>query len=214
MRTRVALLCAIAIAGAACAPRLRPLPGTAVARELPRTDLPAGHRRIVFRWELTDADLIARGEGAARIAAPDSVRLDFFLGGGVGGGAAIMIGDRLVLHEDANDMSRRLVPPAPLLWASLGRLAIGVTGPVLAVTNGRTLLADVGDPVVWRVTFVDDTLTRLERVDGSRVLEWVERSGDGRSVRYKHETQRRSLALVVTSNTPVGAFDPAIWSFP
>ena len=197
-----------------CAPRLKPLPGTPVPVTLPRTELAAGHRRIVFKWELTDADLIARGEGAARIASPDSARLDFFLGGGVGSGAAILIGDRLSLHEEANDMSRRLVPPAPLLWATLGRLAIGSIDKVNAVVNGATLQADVGDPIVWRVTFVRDTLIRLERVERERVLEWVERFGGGRSVRYKHETQRRALELTITSDNPVGAFDPAIWTFP
>jgi hypothetical protein len=148
------------------------------------------------------------------VASPDSARLDFFLGGGVGGGAAILVGDRLVLPPNANDMSERLVPPAPLLWATLGRLAIGRTDRLSAATSGQTLQADVGDPVVWRVTFIRDTLVRLERVDHDRVLEWVERSNDGRSVRYKHETQRRALELVITSNTTVGAFDPAIWSFP
>ena len=197
-----------------CAPRLRPLPGTAVPTQLPDTDLAPGHRRIVFRWELIDADLVARGEGAARIAWPDSARLDFFLGGGVGGGAAILVGDQLVLHQGANDMSSRLVPPAPLLWATLGRLAIGRVDKVLAARNGDALQADVGEPVVWRVTFQRDTLVRLERVERDRVLEWVERSVDGRSVRYRHETQRRGLELFITSNTLVGAFDPAIWSFP
>lgn len=209
-----ALLVLTAVTTVACAPRLRPLPGTPVTVDLPKTELPAGHRRIVFRWELVDADLVARGEGAARVASPDSARLDFFLGGGVGGGAAILIGDRLVLPPNANDMSERLVPPAPLLWATLGRLAIGTMDRVAAATIGRELRADVGSPVVWRVTFLADTLVRLERVDRDRVLEWVERSNDGRSVRYKHETQRRALELVITSNTAVGAFDPAIWSFP
>lgn len=209
-----AVLVIAAAASLGCAPRLTPLPGTPTAVPLPATELPPGHRRIVFRWELTDADLIARGEGAARIASPDSARLDFFLGGGVGGGAAILIGDQVVLHEDATDMSRRLVPPAPLLWATLGRLAIGTLDKVTAATNGATLQADVGDPIVWRVTFRRDTLIRLERVDRDRVLEWVERSGDGRTVRYKHETQRRALELTITSNSSVGAFDPAIWSFP
>jgi hypothetical protein len=209
-----ALLWVTVATALACAPRLRPLPGTPVTVDLPRTDLAAGHRRIVFRWELVDADLVARGEGAARVASPDSARLDFFLGGGVGGGAAILVGDRLVLPPNANDMSERLVPPASLLWASLGRLAIGKTDRVSAASSGQTLQADVGNPVVWRVTFIRDTLVRLERVDHDRVLEWVERSSDGRSVRYKHETQRRALELVITSNTAVGAFDPAIWSFP
>lgn len=212
MSSRVSVLVLIAVV-VACAPRLRPLPGTPTPVQLPNSELPAGHHRILFRWELVDADLVARGEGAARIAAPDSARLDFFLGGGVGGGAAILLGDRLMLHESANDMSRRLVPPAPLLWATLGRLAIGPTDLVRAARIGDELRADVGDPIVWRVTFRRDTLVRLERVERDRVLEWVERSIDGRSVRYKHETQRRALELVITSNTRVGAFDPAIWSF-
>lgn len=181
---------------------------------LPRAELPEGRRRIVFRWELSDADMVARGEGAARVAPPDSVRLDFFLGGGVGGGAAILIGDRLVLDEQSGDMSRRLVPPPPMLWAALGRLAIANRDKVVAVANAETLQADIGEPVVWRVTFVRDTLTRLERVEDQRVLEWVERSRDGRTLRYRHETQRRALELSITSNSPVGAFDPAIWSFP
>lgn len=202
------------LAVSACAPRLRPLPGTPTPIALPEAELPAGHRRIVFRWELVDADLVARGEGAARIAPPDSVRLDFFLGGGVGSGAAILIGDRLTLHEQANDLGRRLVPPPPMLWASLGRLAVGDADRVRAVASAESLQADIGEPVVWRVTFVRDTLARLERVDRDRVLEWVERSRDGRTVRYEHETQRRSLELFITSNSSVGAFDPTIWSFP
>lgn len=210
-RTFLALL-ALGVIG--CAPRLRPLPGTTVSPVLPRAELQAGHRRVVFRWELTDADLIARGEGAARIAAPDSVRLDFFLGGGMGSGAAVLIGNDLALQDSANDITRRLVPTPPLLWAALGRLAIGKADTVMAAAHGQSLQADVGDPVVWRVTFIADTLSRLERVDRNRVLEWVERSRDGRTVRYKHETQRRSLELVITNNSAVGAFDPAIWSLP
>ena len=210
-RALVALLVATTVG---CAPRLRPLPGSTVAPLLPKAELPTGHRRIVFRWELTDADIIARGEGAARVAAPDSVRLDFFLGGGVGGGAAVLIGDDLVMQDAANDITRRLVPTPPLLWASLGRLAIGRVDTMIAAANGESLQADVGAPVVWRVTFIADTLSRLERVERGRVLEWVERSRDGRTVRYKHETQRRSLELVITSNSAVGAFDPAIWSLP
>ncbi len=198
----------------ACAPRLRPLPGTPVTVDLPATGLAAGHTRIVFRWELTDGDLVARGEGAARIASPDSARLDFFLGGGVGGGAAILIGDRLELPPNGNDMSERLVPPAPLLWATLGRLAVGRTDRFTAARAGEKLQADLGDPVVWRVTFVRDTLVRLERVERARVLEWVDRSSDGRSVRYRHETQRRALELTITSNSAVREFEPAIWSFP
>lgn len=172
--------------------------------------LPQGHRRVVFRWEFQDPDLSARGEGAARIAPPDSARLDFFLGGGVGSGAAVLIGDRMHLPDRADDISRRLVPPPPLLWAALGRLAVPALEDTAARVDADTLRADIGSPVAWRITFVRDTLRKAERVDGGRVLEWVERSGDGR-VRYRHEAGRRQLDLTITRTDEVSAFDPAIW---
>src|SRR5688572_18292372 len=84
---------------AACAPpRIAALPGAAVpTRGLPTPPPPSGHRRVVFQWELKDQDMTARGDGVARIAYPDSIRLDFFLGGGYGSGAAVLIGDSLVV---------------------------------------------------------------------------------------------------------------------
>src|SRR3954471_17838412 len=108
----------------ACVPRLRPAPGTVAAVGLPKSELPASPELIVMQWELEDPDFIARGDAAARIAPPDTGRLDFFLGGGLGRGAALLVGDTLRFPSSADDMARRLVPPAPLLWASLGRLAI------------------------------------------------------------------------------------------
>ena len=92
--------------------------------KLPRTVIPSGHRKIVFNWELDDREMSGRGEGAARIASPDSARLDFFLGGvGSLGGAAVLIGDSL-RTPGGGDMIRRLVPPPTLLWAALGRVAL------------------------------------------------------------------------------------------
>ena len=212
-RRRLVIAVTLMLASSSCARRLQPLPGTPAPVVLPRAALPAGHHRIVFRWELEDPDIVARGEGAARTAGPDSARLDFFLGGGVGGGAAVLVGERLDLPPQANDMSTKLVPPAPLLWASLGRLALPPTADTSVRVQGDTLRADLGSPVVWRVTFVHDTLTRLERVGGGRVLEWVERSEDGRTVRYSDHAQRRRLDLFITRSEHVSAFDPAIWTF-
>jgi hypothetical protein len=203
----------IVLASTSCAPRLRPLPGVVVPASLPHTALPPERRRIVFRWELEDPDLVARGDGAARIAPPDSVRLDFFLAGGLGSGAAILIDADLRLPSRADDMGRRLVPPPPLLWGVLGRLAIPPLRDTVARVDSDTLRADIGLPVAWRVTFVRDTLRKVERVDGGRVVEWVERFADGR-VRYRHEVSRRRLDLFITRSDEVSAFDPAIWDLP
>ena len=216
MRVRYEILtfsAAVAIA-TGCAPKLDPLAGTpAPAVAVPRAALPPGSQRVVFRGEMEDPDMTARGEGAARIASPDTARLDFFLGGGLASGAAVLIGDDLRLPSGAADVVRRLVPPPPMLWATLGRLAVPVMPDTVVRVDGDTLRADIGSPIAWRVTFVRDSLRRIERVNAGRVLEWVERHPDGR-LRYRHEGNRRQLDLVVTRSEPVSAFDADIWHLP
>lgn len=212
LRAAAAILLLVA-GDVACAPRLRPLPGAPVPNVIPRAELPPKHQRIVFRWELEDPDMMARGEGAARIAPPDSARLDFFLAGGLASGAAVLIGDELRLPSRADDFTRRLIPPPPLLWAALGRLAIPVMRDTVVRVDGDTLRADIGTPTAWRLTFVRDTLRRIERVDGGRVLEWAHRESGGH-LRYRHETSRRRLDLFITRIDDVSAFEPYIWAFP
>jgi hypothetical protein len=197
----------------ACAPRLRPLTGAPAPARLPSAELPRAQHLIVFRWELADTDLSSRGEGAARLASPDSARLDFFLSGGLASGAAVLIADELRLPSRGDDLARRLVPPPPLLWGALGRLAIPALPDTVARVDADTLRADIGSPAAWRLTYVRDTLRRVERVDNGRVVEWVERFADGH-VRYRHQTSRRQLDLFVTRSTEASAFDPSIWVFP
>ena len=72
--------------------------------------------------------------------------------------------------------------------------------------------ADIGRPVAWRVSFRGDTLVRLERVEGGRLQEWVQRSADQR-VEYRNEANRRSLTLDIQRSDAVPSFDPAIWDF-
>jgi len=198
----------------ACVPKLTPLSGTDVpASRLPRTELPAGRRKIVFNWEMQDGEMSARGDGAARIAAPDSARLDFFLAGGFGQGAAVLIGDSLRTPGGlAADLAMRLVPPAPMLWAVLGRLALPNLADTTIRVEGNVLRADIGRPVAWRFTFHGDTLTRAEHVESGRVTEWVDRA-DSAHIRYRSETGRRTLQLTVTQTEGVSGFDAGIWQF-
>jgi hypothetical protein len=206
------LAVAMCIAGVACAPpRIAALPGNVVSiQQLPKGTLPAGRRKLVFQWELNDGEISARGDGVARIASPDSVRMDFFLGGGMGGGAAVLIGDSLIVPGP--DMARRLVPSRPLLWAALGRVDLPAERDTVVRVDGGTLRADIGSPVHWRATFRGDTLTRLERVDGGRLQEWIERTTDKR-IEYRNEAARRSLSLVIQRSDAVPAFDASIWHF-
>jgi hypothetical protein len=213
MRRHQARCSAIAIAlvglAAGCAPRLRPLRGAPAPVRLPSAELPAGHRRVVFTWELRDPDFHIRGEGVARLAPPDSARLDFFVGSGLGSGRAVLIGQSL--RAPGGDFVRRLIPAPPLLWAALGRLALPPARDTAVRLDGGVLRADVGAPPAWRVTFRGDTLARLDRVSGDRVTEWIERPSADR-VRYRHEAARRDLTLVVQRVVEESSsFDASIW---
>jgi len=200
----------LASIGIACRPpRVAALPGDiAPSRQLPTGELPRGYRKIVFDWELKDGEMTARGEGVARVASPDSVRMDFFLGGGLGSGAAVLIGDSL--QVPGPDMIRKLIPPRPLLWAALGRVDLPAERDTTMRVDGPLLRADIGSPAHWRITFRGDTLARLERVGDGRLLEWVDRSADQR-VQYRSEETRRSLSLKIQRSDAVQGFDPSIW---
>jgi hypothetical protein len=194
---------------AACVPHLSPLTGTPMpASALPRPGMPAGHAKIVFNWELQDRETTTRGEGAASIASPDSARLDFFLAGGYGHGAAVLIGDSI--QAPGGDFVRNLIPPPPMLWAALGRLALPNLPDTVIRGEGTNVRANVGRPVSWRLTFHGDSLVRVERVDGDRVLEWVDRT-DPKHVSYRNTAARRSLQLTITRTDEVPSFDASIW---
>lgn len=205
---------ALAAVALSCAPRARPLAGEPVASSrVPSAKLEPGHRRIVFKWSYDDGTMMARGDGAARIAPPDSARLDFFLDGGMGGGYAIVLGDAVTTPNDAQ--ARRYLPPPPLLWAALGRLAVPAAADTSARVDGAVLRADIGHDPGWRVTFDDaGRLRRLEHLVDGRIQEWVSRnpSGDALTeVRYENARARRALTLSVQRTIPEADFDEAIW---
>lgn len=207
-RSVLVLAVALELAAGACAPRARPLAGAPTPARLPTAQLPAGHQRMLFRWEFRDGDVLARGDGVARVAAPDSVRLDLFLDGGLGGGYAVVIGDEI--FAPGGDAIRRYLPPAPLLWASLGRLAVPHAADTTARVDGEVLRADIGSSPTWRVTFDGPRLARLERIEDGRLVESVERRGGG-AVRYERPLSQRVLTLDITGTEKTSNFDAAIW---
>lgn len=206
---RQLLTAALLAAGApGCAPRAPALAGAPAPARLPVAELPPGRRRIDFRWEYRDGDLLARGEGVARVSAPDSVRLDLFLDGGLGGGYAIVIGNEI--STPAGDQARRVLPPAPLLWATLGRLAVPAAADTTARVDGALLRADIGRDPTWRATFDSTGLVRLERIQSGRLQEWAAREG-AKHVRYENPLAQRTLTLDITRTQGAGDFDAAIW---
>ena len=206
---RLLLVLAALLAPLACRPpRAFALRGAPVPAALPQASLPGYHQRIVFDWSYEDAELSARGEGVARVAPPDSVRLDLFLAGGFGSGSAFLLGDDVV--APGGDLVRRFLPPPTVLWAAFGRLAVPAAADTTARISGDTLRADIGRDPVWRVTFVDDRLVALDRIEDGRVVESVVRGADGQ-VRYDHRGDRRALLISVTRGERSSAFDASIW---
>ena len=202
-------LCCALLVMVACAPAAAPLKGVlAPDRSLPSVGLPAGHRQIVFKWDYEEGDIAARGDGSVRTAAPDSARLDFFLGGGLGAGAAVLIGDSL--RAPNAQLARRYIPPAPMMWAALGRLAIPALPDTVVRIDGDLLRADVGRPVQWRVAIRGDTLVGLEHISGGKITESFSRGPNGVLV-YEAPGARRRLRLTVLREE-TGSFNAGIWS--
>jgi hypothetical protein len=216
---RAALLIIIATA-AACAPRARPLVGVETSSAIPRTPLPAVPQLYRFDWTYEDDTFDVKGDGVVRTGPPERARLDLFIANGYGNGMAILEGDSLFVP--GIDMIRRFLPPPPLLWAALGRVALPAGRDTIVRLDGDTLRADISgtatDRRTWRVHFTGSALVRIERIEGGRVVEWAERvpQGDGRlRLRYVHTGGRRSLNLAVSEILTIEeGFDDAIWRKP
>jgi hypothetical protein len=193
----------------ACTPRAAPLKGVlAPDRSLPSIAMASGHRHLVFRWDYQEGDIAARGDGSIRTAAPDSARLDFFLGGGLGAGGAILIGDSL--RTPHANLARRYIPPAPLMWAALGRLAIPPLPDTVVRVDGELTRADIGRPLQWRVAIKGDTLVELDHISDGKITESLTRGPNG-IMTFQAPGARRTLQLTVIREEP-GSFDASIWS--
>jgi hypothetical protein len=208
-----------------CAPVARPLVGVPTRAILPPTNMAVGAQVLRFTWTYKDETFEANGDGAVRAQAPDRARLDFFLKNGMAGGYAILLGDSLFVP--GIDLVKRLLPPVPLLWSSLGRLALPPARDTTVRTDGDTLRADLGvlrgrdasgsDGRAWRLAFGGATLARVERIEDGKVIEWMSRrrGANGQwQLQYVHERGKRRLAIAVTDTTTVEGFDDAIWRRP
>lgn len=202
------LAVAVVVTSCATAPRAGPLTGVPVAVSVPDTRLRHGYRRIVFAWEYKERLFSAKGEGAARIAPPDSVRIDLFLENSSSYvGFVIMIADSLT--RVSQDEARRSLPPPPLLWAALGVVRV-VAADTVARQDGDTLRVEIGRDPAWRLAFSSPTLGRMERIAAGKIEQTVERRDSTRIV-YKQPAAGRSLVLTIKGFFPETGFDAAIW---
>jgi hypothetical protein len=218
-RRSVAAVLVGLLATACLPPRVLPLHGTpAPTGVLPSmaARLPSGSHRLQFRWRYRDTQFTAGGDGAARTTSPDSARLDFVVGGPLGGGGrALLFGDMLVAPGGGG--VHRYLPATPLIWATLGRLAVPAASDTAVRVDGDTVRADIGSApeggggTVWRVEFAGGELTSLARLSGGRVRETVVRDMAHGRIRYENPGSRRSLTLTQVRSESVPAFDSSVW---
>ena len=161
--------------------------------------IPSGTRAIRFRWRYQDERLRWPGRGTARVAPPDSMRLDYTGALGARSGAAVVVGDSVVWAEPTGDFER-MVPAIPLLWA-----AIGIVRPPAAeaAVFGTQGLGERGVArIVWRFTVGADTLEYVALNGTPRTLEaeWRRR---GRTVaRSRTEYDAHSMPVTARIDFP------------
>jgi len=140
---------------------------------------------LYFHWRYDDGSAPVRGRGAARVAPPDSLRLD--IGVPILGRATLVLaGDSVWAQPEA--MAGRVLPERATVWAMFGvieppqdetRIEVGeavdrrlyrLTGPDGVVTTlelrGDTLLGATqqrGDRVIGRLVLTRDSVGALVR---------------------------------------------------
>ncbi len=205
---RLIIIGGFALAGTGCLRTIGALSGTRVSSaSIPRTGI-TGLRQVTFRWEYNEESMVARGEGVARLASPDSARLDFFVDGGFGSGHVLVFDDRVI--APGGDLVASMIPSPPMLWAAVGRLAVPASADTIAAVDGTRLRADIGRDPGYRATFEGARLISLERVQNEKITETVTRTEDG-TVRYTNPGARRMLRITITRDEAVASFDASIW---
>ncbi len=186
-----------------------------------RATIPPVPQDLRFNWKFREPDQSLGGRGAAKIAPPDSLRVDFRGPLGAGAGAGVVIGDS-ALWADPPDELDKLVPNYPLLWAM-----VGVARPPGAGWD----VAGREDPggQAWRYTRGADTVDVVRARGGANVLELSFRQAgrtvgrvvtvfrpDGRPARSRLDVPTTPARLDITFDAGVrpAKFDRDMWNAP
>ena len=186
---------------AGCPPVYRPLVPDALgpatresALAWTQATVPPGTREIYFRWRFL-ADGRFNGSGTARVAPPDSLRVDYRGTLGLGSGRAVIMGDSVQWSEPAGDF-RRMMPAIPLLWTALGVVRPPAEDAV--ITGARISGLEGIGRTVWRFARAADTLEYVVYDGTPRVLEaeWRQRG----EILARSRTEYDSLAMPATAS--------------
>ncbi|HEX9704286.1 MAG TPA: hypothetical protein VGA20_03445 [Gemmatimonadales bacterium] len=213
----------------ACRPRvdplvplpLEPVPWDSAVAWARRT-VPTAYTTLRLRWRYEDEVARWAGRATARIAPPDSLRLDFTGPLGIGAGAGVVVGDTVAWTQPPGSLER-LVPAIPMLWAALGTVR-----PPAAGATAFTRAREAGGETVryWRFVHGGDTLDYAQRSGSARELEaeWRRNGGIVARSRVRYDEQQRPaesridfpraparIEFTVTGVDTAGAFPPLLW---
>ena len=210
----------IAISSCASSPLPASTPAVDAARVALRLEVATRVKRparILFSWSLSDRDARFQGRGVARVEPPFKARLDLFSGSGETIARAALVDDDLRLPRGAPD---GIIPPAELLWGTLGVFRPGSETTLLGAENlgdGRVRLSyQRPDGLVVRYTLKGDGVEEVERIRQGQTVERVTLEQE-RVDQYPEEATYRNLAafrelrLSRDSAVPVEPYPPDIW---
>ncbi len=182
---------------------------------------PTGHQLSRFRWMFNDGQASVGGQGSARIAGPDSMRFDIAGPWGIGGAAAMVVGDQARWVQPP-DIIARLIPSYPLMWAMFGVIRPPPPGARIRGTAGNGTVALEWDSGI-------DTVRYSRRSAGAGTLraQWqragvtmgivetrLDASGVPVSARLTVPSVPARLDLTIVADSTALAFPPTVWTPP
>jgi len=173
--------------------------------------------QLFFDWSAREPDFRGSGQGVARLEPPDRARLDLFLDNGEQVAEAVLIGDDLHIPPW---VEVGMIPPPPLLWASLGVFRPGPEAELLEVRGLSQLSVDYRLPEGLGLRFHVEGrrvvgASVLEDDDVVRTLAVAEADAGSRfpsEATYRDLPDFRQLEVALSSVEYVEAFPPDIWS--
>ena len=173
--------------------------------------------QLFFDWSAQEPDFRGSGQGVARLEPPDRARLDLFLDNGEQVAEAVLVGDELHIPPW---VEVGMIPPPPLLWASLGVFRPG-EGAELVEARGRSRLSvdyRLADGEVVRFSLEGRRVVGVSVLDGRDVVRTMQVGDNDGSSRYPTDaTYRdipdfRELKVSLSEVEYVDAFPPDIWT--
>lgn len=174
--------------------------------------------RILFDWSLNESGMRFRGRGVARLEPPYRARLDLFTGNGETVLQAALVDDELRLPRGA---PTEVVPPPPLLWATLGVFRAGAGATFLGGSRrGESTLRLrylVSDEEELRYQVRARRVEEAELLEDGHVLHRVEvaHGSDDRfptEATYRNLGAFRELRVRMESVEYVESYPPDIWN--